>query len=86
LVLLLDEPLAGLDDREAEELMLVLRGLQSEGLTVVLVDHAIGTVAEHVERMFVLDNGRDICDGQPAEVMRAESVLVAYLGPRWTDA
>jgi branched-chain amino acid transport system permease protein len=85
-LLLLDEPLAGLDPSEVHELIDILRGQQAEGLAIVLVDHAIGTVAKIVERLVVIDNGILIADGVPTEVTRMPRVVEAYLGSRWDHA
>jgi ABC-type branched-subunit amino acid transport system ATPase component/ABC-type branched-subunit amino acid transport system permease subunit len=85
-LLLLDEPLAGLDASEVHELIDILRGQHSEGLTIVIVDHAIGTVAKIVERLVVIDNGILIADGAPTEVTRMPHVVEAYLGSRWNHA
>jgi branched-chain amino acid transport system ATP-binding protein len=85
-LLLLDEPLAGLDASEVHELIDILRGQHLEGLTIVLVDHAIGTVAKIVERLVVIDNGILIADGAAAEVTRMPHVVEAYLGSRWNHA
>ena len=86
MLLLLDEPLAGLDPAEVQELIGILRALQARGITIVLVDHAIGTVASIVDRLVVIDNGILIGDGAPAEVTRMPSVIEAYLGKRWDHA
>jgi branched-chain amino acid transport system ATP-binding protein/branched-chain amino acid transport system permease protein len=85
-LLLLDEPLAGLDTAETRELMDILRRQRIEGVTIVLVDHAISTVANVVERMIVLDNGILIGDGPPQEVTRMPEVIDAYLGSKWHHA
>jgi ABC-type branched-subunit amino acid transport system ATPase component/ABC-type branched-subunit amino acid transport system permease subunit len=85
-MLLLDEPLAGLDPSETKELIEILRTLHRSGLTIIMVDHAIATVSQVVERMIVLDNGCLIADGRPEEVTCLPSVVEAYLGTRWQDA
>jgi ABC-type branched-subunit amino acid transport system ATPase component/ABC-type branched-subunit amino acid transport system permease subunit len=85
-LLLLDEPLAGLDPSEVQELIDILRSQRAEGLTIILVDHAIGTVAKIVERLVVIDNGSLIADGAPMEVTRMPRVVEAYLGSRWDHA
>ena len=85
-LLLLDEPLAGLDPTEVHELIEILRRQRDAGVTIVLVDHAISTVAKVVERMVVIDNGLLIGDGQPHEVTRMPQVIEAYLGSKWDHA
>jgi ABC-type branched-subunit amino acid transport system ATPase component/branched-subunit amino acid ABC-type transport system permease component len=80
-VLLLDEPAAGLDDRETAELGKLLRRLASEwNLAVLLVEHDVSLVLDSCDRIAVLDFGRKIAEGTPAEIRADEAVVAAYLG------
>jgi branched-chain amino acid transport system ATP-binding protein len=79
-ILLLDEPLAGLNSIEASRLADTITGINRNGLTVVMIEHNLGEVLRVSQRLVVLDNGRLIADGLPMEVMRKPAVRAAYVG------
>ncbi len=79
-LLLLDEPLAGLNHIEAQHLADTIRSLAGERLTVILIEHNLSEVLRICTRLVVLDNGRRIAAGVPEAVMREAAVRAAYLG------
>jgi branched-chain amino acid transport system ATP-binding protein len=84
-VLCLDEPAAGLDSDESDELGRRLRELVRAGTSLLLVDHDMGLVLGICDRIYVLDLGRVIATGTPAEIRSSQQVIEAYLGEEATD-
>jgi branched-chain amino acid transport system ATP-binding protein len=79
-LLLLDEPLAGMNYAEAARMSDVIVDLNREGRTILLVEHNLGEVTRVAQRLVVLDNGAVLASGEPGEVMRRPDVRTAYLG------
>jgi len=79
-VLLLDEPAAGLDTEETARLVKQLRAIAAGGVSILLVDHDMGLVLEVCHRVYVLDFGKLIASGTPAEISAEQAVVAAYLG------
>jgi branched-chain amino acid transport system ATP-binding protein len=79
-LLCLDEPAAGLDTRESQDLGRLLRALADRGQSTLLIDHDMGLVLSICDRVVVLEFGRVIADGAPQAVRRDQRVIAAYLG------
>jgi branched-chain amino acid transport system ATP-binding protein len=80
-VLLLDEPVAGMNLEETEDMARFILDIQRElGITMVMVEHDMGLVMDIADRVLVLDFGQSIAIGTPAEVQANPDVIAAYLG------
>ncbi|QBD81719.1 ATP-binding cassette domain-containing protein [Ktedonosporobacter rubrisoli] len=79
-LLLLDEPAAGMDPVETEELMADVRHLRAKGVTIMIVEHDLSLMADLPDRILVLDSGRRIAEGHFSQIQNDPTVIEAYLG------
>ena len=79
-LLLLDEPIAGMNATETEEMMRVIRQIRDRDITIILVEHNIDAVMRLCDRIVVLNQGRKIAEGLSQEVRNNKEVIEAYLG------
>lgn len=80
LLLMLDEPVAGVNPQLRTEIKQILRTLNQQGETILLIEHDMNFVMDLADYVFVLDNGNVIAEGVPQEIQKNKKVLDAYLG------
>ncbi len=79
-LLLLDEPVAGMNERETDELLEMVSKIHDLGVTILVIDHDMKFVMNICDYLFVLNFGRKIAEGTPEEIRSTDCVLEAYLG------
>ena len=79
-ILLLDEPLAGVNPKLAEEILQIILNLSEKGISILMVEHNIEAVMKISQRVIVLAEGMVIADDTPENVRSNEKVIEAYLG------
>jgi len=80
--LLLDEPVAGMNEQESDRIAIIIKELQKKGITIFLVEHHMRFVMSLCERIIVLSSGEVIAEGIPKEIQNNEEVIRTYLGNR----
>jgi branched-chain amino acid transport system ATP-binding protein len=84
-LLLLDEPAAGLNPEETGGLMEVIKKIQGQGITILVVEHHMKLVMGICERIVVLNYGKKIAEGTPMQIQNNEEVIKVYLGEEVED-
>jgi branched-chain amino acid transport system ATP-binding protein len=84
-LLLLDEPTAGMNQAERAEISALMRGMRSEGLCQLLVEHDVQMMIDTCDYVFAMTTGRLIAEGEPREVVQNPLVQEAYLGRKWRE-
>jgi len=79
-VILLDEPAAGLNSRETEQLAALIKRIKESGITIVLVEHDMDLVMDICDSITVLNLGKKLAEGTPREIQENKAVIAAYLG------
>jgi len=82
-LILLDEPMAGFNNREIEHFSNIIKQIREKGTTVLLVEHVMKAIMGLSDKVIVLNAGTKIAEGKPEEVTKNEQVIAAYLGDKY---
>jgi branched-chain amino acid transport system ATP-binding protein len=84
-LLLVDEPMAGLNPEESNRIGQIIRVIAEGGITVIIIEHVVQSLVKIADWMVGLDNGRKVAEGSPEEVISSPHIIKAYLGAKWKD-
>lgn len=82
-LLMLDEPMAGLNEKEIGEFVSLVKGIREKGVTIFVIEHVMSGLMPLVDRIVVLSEAKKIAEGQPREIAANERVIKAYLGEEY---
>jgi lipopolysaccharide export system ATP-binding protein len=78
--ILLDEPFTGIDPLSVRDLQGIIRALRAKGIGILLTDHSVREALEITDRAYILEGGRILKEGTPADIISSEEVRKSYLG------
>jgi ABC-type branched-subunit amino acid transport system ATPase component len=84
-LLLVDEPMAGLNPEETDKIGQVLKDISKTGITVMVIEHVVQSLVRIADVMTGLDEGRKVAEGTPEEVISNPHIIEAYLGAKWRE-
>lgn len=79
-IVLLDEPMAGLNPTEINDFLAIIRQMNSQGISILIIEHVMGVIMGLSSRIIVLDHGEKIAEGRPSDIANDAKVIKIYLG------